>query len=64
MRNPTTRRYPRTLNEAFRDADYANAIEGPTPGPGDAPIVFAGAVIAAFVLLVVYINLVNMGLWQ
>ena len=25
--NNTTRRYPRTMNEAFKDAHYAQAIE-------------------------------------
>lgn len=29
--NNTTRRYPRTLGEAFQDADYAQAIEHHTP---------------------------------
>ncbi len=26
--NNTTRSYPRTMRDAFKDADYANAIEG------------------------------------
>jgi len=26
--NDTTRRYPRTMQEAFKDADYAISIEG------------------------------------
>lgn len=30
--NDTTRSYPRTMREAFKDADYATAIEGYTEG--------------------------------
>lgn len=29
--NDTTRSYPRTMREAFKDADYATAIEGYSP---------------------------------
>ena len=31
----TTRRYPRTINEAFKGADYANCTEGSQRHPAD-----------------------------
>ncbi len=35
---PTTRRYPRTASEAFKDADYATALDG---FPAEQPDPFA-----------------------
>lgn len=47
-----TRRYPRTIREAFRDADYACAIERPID-PEDRIVLKACAVLAvAFVAIV------------
>ena len=49
----TTRRYPRTLNEAFpRTADYANPIEHHRPYNGDRLVIWAGVLgFAAFGLM-------------
>lgn len=43
----TTRRYPRTMNDAFKGADYANAFEGSDRHPGDkwVTITLAAAII-------------------
>ena len=46
----TTRRYPRTMSEAFQDAEYACAIEAPRSNPGQFFVYVACAIGAVFVV--------------
>lgn len=54
----TTRRYPRTAAEAFKDASYADAFEPPAPKQRTRDIVFglcmAAIVVATFLVLALY----------
>lgn len=49
---PTTRRYPRTIGEAFRDADYACAMQRNKRRDAILARVFGWAAIALAVVLV------------
>lgn len=46
----TTRRYPRSMSEAFHDADYACAIEAPRSNPGQFFVYVACAIGFLFVV--------------
>ena len=48
----TTRKYPRTMREAFKDADYASSIERPISGHRAVNIALAIGIVAIFVSLV------------
>jgi hypothetical protein len=50
MNNPTTRRHPRTLGEAFGGADYGCAIERPAPRPMEKVLDYALAIFIGLAL--------------
>ena len=49
---PTTRRFPRSLGEAFRDADYACALEHPPERPKGRWIILAAVIGSIWMLSV------------